>query len=562
MLAGDIMGTTLSDSAEGLGTRNGARARTVLVVATLVALSLPLFFIGLGSPALSDPDEPYYAVPALEMLRAGVWSVPIFHGQAWFDKPILYYAIVRAAFHLLGVSETAARAGSAVAALAGLLVVYWLGRTMGQGRRAALVSSIILGTSLGYAFMARAGVTDMTLTLMLTLGMLGVALYLRSSAPVHAAWAGAAFGLAILTKGPVGIVVPGVALALYAVLTRRRELYAVKGILAGLAGLVVSAGPWFAYMMLAHRDLLVETFLLEGNLGRFLHPEHPSFPLYYIVVLALGLLPWSGALPAALARAARRESGDAERLEGSRAGPLFALCWFGTVLVVFSLSASKLPSYLLPLYPPAALLLGPVWRDALRGRLRHWVTGLSLGLGLLFSASGAIALIAAVGRHGWPAPSGGVIGLAVALVVGAALATVAAARGWTRGFFTIQVGSSVAVVAILVTSILPVVAPWDSTRPLVRELERRGLAGDVVGAFHVHDVSLDFYLRREVSRIDDAGRLREAVGVTPGAIWVVRTADLESLRARGWLLCEPVCEGPHRSAVRLTESGARSLEAS
>src|SRR4029450_9588866 len=103
-------------------------------LATLVALCAPLFFLGMGRMALIDPDEPYYAVPALEMLRAGSWRVPLFHGQPWFDKPILFYWILLAGFRVLGTTELAARLGSGLAALAGVLALALHARRRARAR--------------------------------------------------------------------------------------------------------------------------------------------------------------------------------------------------------------------------------------------------------------------------------------------------------------------------------------------------------------------------------------------------------------------------------------------
>jgi len=148
----------------------------VACVAIVVALAIPMFFIGLGSWALADPDEPYYAVPAAEMLQTGTWQVPVFRGQPWFDKPILFYWLVLANYRILGVSETSARLWSALAGLLGLVAVLAFGRRIGLCGWDALAAPIVLATSLGYALAARAAVTDMTLTLLITAGMLATAL--------------------------------------------------------------------------------------------------------------------------------------------------------------------------------------------------------------------------------------------------------------------------------------------------------------------------------------------------------------------------------------------------
>src|SRR5215471_18613274 len=104
-----------AESSPGLSTRGAIFA--------LLALSIPLFFFQLGAPALLDPDEPYYAVPALEMLKSHSWAVPIFRGAPWFDKPVLFYWVVLAGYKLFGVTEFAVRIGSALAALGGALAL-------------------------------------------------------------------------------------------------------------------------------------------------------------------------------------------------------------------------------------------------------------------------------------------------------------------------------------------------------------------------------------------------------------------------------------------------------
>src|SRR2546427_721711 len=97
----------------------------------LMVLALPLYLSGRGSRGFSDPDEPYYALTAKEMLQAGEYSVPLFHGRPSFDKPALFYWIVLAGYSLLGVSETGARIGSALAAAGGVIAVFVLGRAAG-----------------------------------------------------------------------------------------------------------------------------------------------------------------------------------------------------------------------------------------------------------------------------------------------------------------------------------------------------------------------------------------------------------------------------------------------
>ena len=526
----------------------------VACVAIVVALAIPMFFIGLGSWALADPDEPYYAVPAAEMLQTGTWQVPVFRGQPWFDKPILFYWLVLANYRILGVSETSARLWSALAGLLGLVAVLAFGRRIGLCGWDALVAPIVLATSLGYALAARAAVTDMTLTLLITAGMLATARRLAGGGVGWAVLAGVAFGLAALTKGPVAVLVPAMALCGYGLLTGRRDIASVPSLAAGAAGFVVAAGPWYVYMAVAYPDLLVTTFLQEGNLGRFLRPEHATFPFYYFVILAAALLPWSSALPAALARAARAGSRAREGSAGQQPRELFLLCWFGSVILIFSLAASKLPSYILPALPPAALLLAAYWQTRLaRPRPRRPAALWSAVGGVALATAAAAAAVWSVEDHGWQVALTPALVAGGLVVAGSLLAVLAVARGSLQSLLVAQGATSAATMLVILAAALPALEPYHSTAPLVRQLRDACLTDEVVGAYRVSDVSLDFYLGRNPAR---AGRIRDLLAMArlnPGGIWVVRTQDVETLLADRRVLAELVQRGPNRSAMRMSE---------
>jgi 4-amino-4-deoxy-L-arabinose transferase-like glycosyltransferase len=523
-------------------------------VGLLVALAVPLFFVKLGAAGLVDPDEPYYAVPALEMLKSGTWSVPIFRGQPWFDKPVLFYWMILAAYKAFGVSEWAARLGSALAGLGGAVALATLAPRGLRRGGAHVLAAIVLATSLEYAFLSRSAVTDMTLTLFLTLGFLAVARHLETGGRLWAGWAGAAFGLAALTKGPVGVIVPAVALVGYGLATRRRELLSARTLLASTLGFVATAAPWYAYMLVAHRDLVIEVFLGEGNLGRFVNPEHRQFPLFYVAILAAGLLPWSAALPAGLARAFRAAR-EGDEHTGASPGPVFALAWFAAVVGVFSLSASKLLTYILPAFPAAAFLIADYWCQALSpsrtgerippGPLAIAVTGAAISM----AAAGAIVVLAQGGRFAVAGPA--LYGLAAVLIV-AALAALAAVRASSlAAFAAVQAASTVFVVLVFVVFAWPGLDASESTRTLVRRLEAGGLAPELAGSFRVPDVSLDFYMGRALARETDAGQLARRVSGDPGRLWVMRADEVESLTAQQPLELVRVMTVSRRAVVRL-----------
>jgi 4-amino-4-deoxy-L-arabinose transferase-like glycosyltransferase len=524
-------------------------------VGLLVALTLPLFFVKLGGAGLVDPDEPYYAVPALEMLKSGTWLVPVFRGQPWFDKPIFFYWIILGAFKAFGVTEWAARLGSALAGLGGAVAVATLSPFGWRKNGAHVLAAVVLATSLEYAFLARSAVTDMTLTFFLTLGFLAIARYLESGRRAFAVCGGAAFGLAVLTKGPVGIVVPAIALLGYGVVTRRREMRNARAIAAAAAGFATTAVPWYAYMFAAHRDLVVNVFLGQENLGRFVNPEHTQFPLFYVAVLAAGLLPWSAALPAALLGATRALLRGDERSDRSP-GSVFALFWFAAVLGVFSLSASKLLTYILPAFPAAAFLIADYWCRALASRragerlpLGPRVVGWTGAVIAIAVAAAGLAL-AGGGRYAVIGPP--LYGMAAVLIAAAVAAVVAIRYGRLAVFAGVQAASTVAVVLFIVFFALPGIETSLSTKTLVGQLQTGGLADQLAGAYRVRDVSLDFYLRRTLARENDASGLVARVRNDPGRLWVARPGDVDEIAARLPLNVERVLTVSRCAVVRLT----------
>ena len=516
----------------------------------LIGVSLPLFFIGLGHPPLIEPDEPYYAVPALEMLRAGIWRVPLLHGAAWFDKPVFFYWSILAAFGAIGVSETAARLGSALAALGGLLVS---SRFPGSfGLRSSWTGALILGTSLEYAILARAAVTDMTLTFFLTLGMAAVARYLMTERPVWAAVAGGAFGLATLTKGPAGLILPGAGLVLYLILSRRTVLVRIPGLAAGLAGLLLTAAPWYVYMAVAHRALLVDTFLGAGNVGRFFAPEHQQLPFFYVIVLFFGLLPWSSLIVPAFAAALGPSAWRAERARGAPPGPLFLLCWFTGVLAVFSVSASALLTYILPAFPPAALLLGAYTVRSLTGDTASRGLQISAAVGAVFALLVALLGIRGVIRGVWEVPPATVLIMAAILFAGAVCAWIAAMRRSLPAFLSCHAVSAAAMILLGVFTTGSYLDQFHSARTFVASLRRAGIADELAGGYRERGFGVDFYLGRTLPRAATLKALESHVEANPAKIWIVPGPDVRTVATDARLRVETVASTPSFAAMRLS----------
>jgi 4-amino-4-deoxy-L-arabinose transferase-like glycosyltransferase len=318
--------------------------------ALLLFLVLGLLLFRLGAVPLLGPDEPRYARVAVEMHRAGEWVTPTLQGVPWLEKPALYYWLAGGAFALLGETETAARLPSVLAALVFVGVTALVGARI-FGSAAGLHAGFVLGTSLLTFAYGRAAAMDMLLAATVTAAIGLMALRILGVAGRGAVYgAYAAMGLAVLAKGPLGVLLPGLVMTGYVLVVRDRKL--LRDLLPPGAFLVflLLAGPWYAFVLRDQGRAFVDVFLLGHNVARFTSTvhNHPGPVFYYVPVILVGFFPWSGLLVPALAGL---------RPKGSRPDLLLVL-WLALPLAFFSLAGSKLPGYILPVLAPLAMLMG------------------------------------------------------------------------------------------------------------------------------------------------------------------------------------------------------------
>lgn len=311
----------------------------------LIALSLFVMFFQLGQLPLFDPDEPVYAETAREMLLYHDWLSPRIYGDFWYDKPPMYYWLVAASFKLLGSSEFAARLPSALMAIATVILIYVAGSRL-FNRRCGFFSALVLSTSLEFFYMAKGAVTDMTLVFFLSAAYLAFLCRWYWLLYVFAA-------LATVTKGPIGLLFPGAVIFIYLAIGRRwaylKEMHVFRGALLYF----LIAAPWYVFMAHTHGAPFIDTFFGYHNITRFTSPEHPEGVLwyYYLPVLIIGLLPWTAILVQSVRASLLTYGQTFSHLQ-------FLNIWAVFILLFFSVSQTKLVSYILPLYPPLALVIG------------------------------------------------------------------------------------------------------------------------------------------------------------------------------------------------------------
>jgi 4-amino-4-deoxy-L-arabinose transferase-like glycosyltransferase len=335
-----------------------SRVRGLVVAAAVLAALAPA--LALWGTDLWPPDETRVAEVSREMLADGSWLVPHLNGTPFLEEPPLFYWLQAATYTLAReASAAAARAPAAVAATLGVLATAVLARGLGG---AAAITALVLATAPEYWWMARSATPDTANAAATALALALFHLAWRTGRRAALAGAVVAAGAAFWSKSFLGVGVIGVAAAGFlasAGLGRLRAWHLVAAVL-GLGALVAA---WIVSIHDTGGEDALSFFLVENHFGRLIGKRglgHAHSVLYYVPNLALGLFPWSIALPAAVAAAWRRtrEPGNA-----------LALSWAGLATLALSLSAAKRPHYLLPVYPAYAILVARWWCREPEGRL-------------------------------------------------------------------------------------------------------------------------------------------------------------------------------------------------
>ncbi len=365
-------------------------------------LPVALLFWNLGYAAFWNPDEGRYVAASYEMANpfsgASDWLIPHLNTVPRLNKPPLIYWTIASSFKAFGASEWSARL---VPALASLLVLVLIGVWGARcwGNRTGFAAALAWASGIGVVAMGRTANTDMLLCAAIALTMFGIfwATELDGNKQlVMGAIAGVGMGLALLTKGPVGVALPLLFAFVYLTVSGgwKRAPWGALG-LAIVVALVVGA-PWFV-LVEAQRPGFLHTFIFEENLGRFAGKEdyHKTTPItYYLPVVLIGFMPWTGLLLPALGAWNRRNLDE----RGARQGraQMFLLVWALVLVAFFSVSGTKLISYVLPAFPAFALLIGVAlgrWDILANGWKRA-----AIGVNVLLNVALIVALVALPAR--------------------------------------------------------------------------------------------------------------------------------------------------------------------
>lgn len=507
------------------------RIRDLLI---LICGALILFTIALGSRDLWNPNEPIYGRAAVEMSQRGDWLIPTVNGTVFAEKPILYYWMALAASKITGnINEFTLRLPSVAAGLLGIILTYFLVLPY-AGRKRALISGLLLGSMYGVFWCARSVQMDI-LVLASTVG----ALLPLSRMADHGMsqyrgwlWAGLAAGLGFLAKGPVALIMPGLAFAGYALITRRpRLLFSVK-MWPGVLLFAAVGGSWYYVLLAGGHSEVINEVLFRQNFSRFVAAwDHHRPWHYYLGYFWQDFAPWSWFVP--LAAFLPRRDDDGWRLRK------LSWIWIIGVILFFSFSDSKRSPYVLPIAPAVAILAADVINRLITGRLskRLRIAGLAIhGLPALVFAIGGLALIFAVPSR-FPEYSQyysmtlatGVVLLAgsVAVVTGIILSN------RLRALAPSALGGAIVTIYLIAGIwLLPMVNQYKSARPIGTILKTEASSGtDIVSyGLWVWRAEYSFYGEQNIRVIEDQAALRHFWNSAPPRLVLVEEDHLEEVR--------------------------------
>jgi 4-amino-4-deoxy-L-arabinose transferase-like glycosyltransferase len=464
-----------------------------------IAISF-LFALGLGSHAYLVPSEARYIEIPRQMLITGDWLTPRINGVPYFEKPPLFYWMQAAALGLFGMDEWAGRITTALLMTLTCLLAFANG-CMLYSRRAGLLAALMLATSLmGYA-LAHVAMLDVPVAFFITLMLTCFIAAQKTQNRHYYLLMYAASALAVMSKGLIGMVIPGLVIGGWIIISNQWKILKEARLITGLCVFLLIAAPWHILMARAHPDFLSFYFIHE-HFTRFLTTEHKRTApwWFFIAITAVGILPWLGLLPSAL-----------RRLNTKNAMDLFLLLWILLPLLFFSASSSKLLSYIFPIFPPLAVLLGRELDNIWQGNTSAKNLKISAVVLVVILVS---ALIATQLLPEMPGKTGRKMAMLTAISLPQLLPILLAVIG--LGFVILKKRSIRAHIAALALTGISigltanyVIAPLDvsGTKPLSVALNQYLQPDDLVVAYGRYWQDLPVYLNRNIIVVNWQGEL-------------------------------------------------------
>lgn len=504
-----------------------------VVVALLLAAASALFVTGLGFGTLWDQDEAKYAQVAREILQTRDAITLHVNGAPWFVHPPLYLWLQAITGWAFGFSEFTARIWSAVFGVVGVLATYLLGRMLFSSRTGWL-AAIVLMTMFQYFAQARLAIFDIVLVAFMLLAFYTFLHSTRDGSatgrrvdPRRAVWAFVWAGLGTLTKGPIGLLLPGMAAAAFLALRRGRYRWREVPWVKGAIVYAAIALPWYLAEWVRHGWPFVQTVIGYYTLNRFFGVvEGQAGPWwYYAPVFGLGAFPWTAFLVAMVPYHARRLGDD---------GSLAVLVWTGVTVIFYTLAGTKLPNYVLPAYPMAALGIAALWDRLFTGeeRARRYIN-----VAFVFTVVALLLFAGEVGvfaRLKYPEEFAALqrhlvivtLGLAAWLV----LATAAYALRRAAASFAAVAGTTVLLATMLLIWTLPLVEAQRPIKAVAAAITHELRPGTILVGVNLNAYqTLLYYTNHPVIWVDDSRALLPLLCQPQRAIVVAHTGEFDGV---------------------------------
>lgn len=492
-----------------------------------------VWFYALGARTLVPTDEGRYAEMAREMVVTGDWITPRLNGIKYFEKPPLQTWMNALTFKAFGLGEWQARLWTGLCGLFGILMTAWAG-TRVFGARVGFHGGLVLASTFFWAALGHVNTLDMGLSGMMTLTLGALLLAQRDDATERerrnwmlACWAGMA--LAVLSKGLIGIVLPGAVLVLYTLLSRDWRIWKRLHFGAGLLLFFAVATPWFVLVSLKNPEF-PNFFFIHEHFQRFTSKvHHRAGPWYYFIpILLLGIVPWLGVLPQSLWSARDKPHGFQPKK--------MLLVWAVFIFFFFSISGSKLPSYILPIFPALALLIA-CHLENVSGKTLAITAGMLVLAGAV--GLGFVDRIPALAGNAYEKPLyqaylPWVVAAAVLTAAGG-LVAVFLARRYRDWSLVVLAATGFVSGQLLMLGHEPLgryKAGLDHVPAIAAELTPQ----TPIYAVRVYEQSLPFYLRRTMTLVEHADEMEFGIGQEP-QLWIPTRAAFiakwNAMHARG-----------------------------
>lgn len=502
------------------------------------------------------------------MLDRGDWVVPIFNGQIFPEKPPLMFWTMIAGYKAFGVNEFGARIGSAVLGMLTALATYHLGRRL-FSPRVGLWGGLIVSTNMIFTVSARAATVDCALCLATLLAMYFFASgeleklfrqenldgdghgqpQSRSGSWLRFVLLWAMLGIAVLGKGPIGLLLPAGSIGLFLMVMNcqqqppignprdgqnrwlrslahvaraaspvnfLRSLWQMRP-LTGLVVVAIVALPWYVLVDARTHGVWTEQFLARFNLRPFTQPflGHSGPFWYHVPVILIGLFPWSVFLGPALSDWTRQ----IREHHPWRPGYVLLACWSAVFFVFWSISKTKLPHYLLPIYPAIALATGAfldrwIADSAVFGRKQVWTAfGITIGVGF-----GFLGVFPVIAQHVLPGEGWlGVVGL-ILIAGGAASLYLVKHERRLAGLTVFAAMATVWITAVFGFTLLRIDA-YQNARPMIARIRADADGDSRLASYAFLEKSYVFYAGKPIAWYSDAEALRQYLGVSRGYVF-------------------------------------------